>query len=459
MSIPDTSEFREFCRSMTLVEPKNVQAYESLELLPESYASDATNVVSEPARRVWYIPNQINWEAFIRRLTLELKHRRHKCDVAVTRSFTFLYCLNPLRAVDPVSTLNRMLDLVTPCTLTQFFVLTSPPPPGFSRFTFGKFTIGSLNSDKLEARSRKAGSDFHLRYIKTLLDRLTIERDRSEARMIDLDLLRQQLQNAGTNVADDWNRGIEAYFQSLGVEFWDDFWTDFVQSQDIFIAAGAPILPDKIFQMLPFVERISIFMMENWGHVSPGHVASISFDFAAADKRIPEIADRLQKEYGFKDFRQDEIHQTLRTFASFVARAQRHEADGRTDDAFLHYIIALDMVFGNEQSIAKTTSSRVAVVVHRAIGKSYAEAVSWMSKAYAARSKYVHEGRRIERESSVEQLKAICCEVVTCLLRLQRPNMPSITLEQWLRQLDFVIASYEAGRNISARELADIGIT
>jgi len=125
------------------------------------------------------------------------------------------------------------------------------------------------------------------------------------------------------------------------------------------------------------------------------------------------------------------------------------------DEAFLHYVIALDLVFGSEQSIAQTVSERVAMIVYRPIGMSFRDAVSAISKAYGVRSKYVHEGRPVKGEM-IDQIKVICREVLHCLLRLQRSN--DMRIDQWLRNLDYFVASVEANRAIADQELNHNGI-
>src|SRR5438045_8048996 len=108
--------------------------------------------------------------------------------------------------------------------------------------------------------------------------------------------------------------------------------------------------------MVPGAVPVSVFLSEEWGHVSPGLLGHITMDLAGADKKFPATVERLIREYGFEGFTSNDLHRTLQAYASFVARAELHLAETNVDEAFLHYVIALDLVFGGEQSIAQTVS-------------------------------------------------------------------------------------------------------
>ena len=102
----------------------------------------------------------------------------------------------------------------------------------------------------------------------------------------------------------------------------------------------------------------------------------------------------------------------------------------------------------------------MAGLVHRPLGMTFRDVASWMSRAYAARSKYVHEGRRVESELMIQQAKAICRQVLYSLLRVQHNQQDRvITIQQWLRLIDFIVATYEAGRDASEVDLAEIGVS
>jgi hypothetical protein len=81
-----------------------------------------------------------------------------------------------------------------------------------------------------------------------------------------------------------------------------------------------------------------------------------------------------------------------------------------------------------------------------------------MKDLYDLRSKYVHKGMPVP-ESGITLVDPIVRAVFECLMRLQtnpathQPNFP----EQWLRQLDFLVATYDAGREPSEADLQAAG--
>jgi hypothetical protein len=455
MSLPDNAEFRALLSSLSIVAPSEGADYGSVEAIPAGYALDGSRKIFEEARRIWFKSSgQMQWESLVKRIQAELIYRGHKSKELVVYALLCVYCLDPEKSGNPVESLNWILDKVVSMNLTQFYILPGQTPAEFHRFTFGEFTIGTLNADRLESRSRKAGSDYYLRDYKHLFGRLTVERNSAPGKMLDWRPIKDSISRYQYSKS-DWSRFVEAYYWSLSNEYWDEFWEVFFTSQSILIAAGAPVIRPRLFQMIRGAVPVSIFLSEEWGHVSPGFVDHLTIDLLGVDKKFPATAERLKREYGFEGFASNDLHRTLQAYASFVARAELHLAEANLDEAFLHYVIALDLVFGGEQSIAQTVSERVAMIVYRPIGMSFRDAVSAISKAYGVRSKYVHEGRPVKGEM-IDQIKVICREVLHCLLRVQRSN--DMGIDQWLSNLDYFVASVEANRAIANEELNINGI-
>jgi hypothetical protein len=452
MSLPDNAELRGLLSSLSVVAPSETADYGSVEAIPVGNILDSSNRIVEDARRIWFKSSgQMRWESLVKRIQAELIYRGHKSKESVVYVLLCIYCLLPEKSVNPVESLNWILDKILSTNLTQFYILPGQTPAEFQRFAFGQFTIGTLNASRLESRSRKAGSDYYARYYTSLLGKLTIERDSAPVKALDCRSIKDSISRYQYSTS-DWNRFVEAYYWSLSEEYWDECWEVFFTSQSLLIAAGAPVLRPRLFQMVPGVVPVSIVLSEEWGHVSPGLLGHITMDFGGVDKIYPATAERLKRQYGFEGFTSNDLHRTLQAYASFVARAELHLAEANVDEAFMHYVIALDVVFGSEQSIAQTVSERVAMIVCRTIGMSFRDAVSAISKAYGVRSKYVHEGHPVKGEM-IDQIKVICREVLHCLLRLQRSN--DMRIDQWLSNLDYFVASVEANRAIADQELND----
>lgn len=217
---------------------------------------------------------------------------------------------------------------------------------------------------------------------------MAVEREGVLSRILDWPAVRAEL---GTYPYDKatWNRLTEYYFSSLSRVCFAEFWEAFESEQAMQVAAGAPYLGSRELQMLPRATPISIFSAEDWGHVSPAMVGVIA-DLVAADKRVPKILSSLKERYGFHGFSGTELHQTLKTFVQFTAKAKRYLYEGSLSNAGLHFVIALDLLLGDPTKLTKSVSERTALIVHKQRGATFKECERGISAIYDARSRYVH---------------------------------------------------------------------
>jgi hypothetical protein len=185
----------------------------------------------------------------------------------------------------------------------------------------------------------------------------------------------------------------------------------------------------------------------------------MTIDFVSADKRVAAAREELKTTYGFERFSADEVHQTLRLFMLFLARAKRHAAEERTSESFLHFIIALDLLFGDVEEIGKTVAKRVAAATFGEFGKDYEKVKRRVTTLYGLRSKYVHRGNELN-DTNQRDAEEICGKVLRTFLRFQmrpesrRPDAVSL----WLRNIDVIAAKIEAGVEPSDAELVTNGV-
>jgi hypothetical protein len=183
-------------------------------------------------------------------------------------------------------------------------------------------------------------------------------------------------------------------------------------------------------------------------------------DNANVHVRIPALLRELKSSYGFDQFDDSPLHRTIQLFTEFVARGRRHEIDERLSEAHLYYVIALELVFGDKQSLQKSVADRVALITFSAKNQSFQEARGSIEKIYELRSKYVHAGIEITDALQLEEVRSICEHVFRCLLRLQaaHPDRASRTeqvLTGWLRELDYLVAGLAAGRHPNVSQLEE----
>lgn len=231
----------------------------------------------------------------------------------------------------------------------------------------------------------------------------------------------------------------------------------FESVQELPVALGAPHVSAAKSHIL-LAHQISIFM--NFGLDKRGWVAPLgvmpTVEWANAHVRIPEVLARLSNEFGFNEFTSSEIHNVLRQYVRFVSRAKRYLADAQADNAFLHFIIALDLLFGEKQQSTATVTTRVAALVHRHFQVSYKDQVDRIRRLYDMRSRYVHSGISVD-EQKISELKDICTAVLEYLLRFQC-RAEGTSFSQWQKDIDFLASALEAGRPGDPAVMQELGL-
>lgn len=451
-----------FLKSLTLRDPGDRQHRDSREVIPSSKATDGYQNISEPAVHIWYRTDlDITFDRFIERLKDEFSRLGHKSSDAIIGAFIALYALHPNQQTRPTSVLNVFLSKIVDASLAQFFVLPHSPYPGFKNFRMGMFAVGELNTWSLRKHSRNAGSDFFDRYEETLGGKFALEHHAIAVKVVNLKALLGDywLETAGSFTIRMWNRSVEAFFGGLAEAYFDGFWESLLEAQHLLIACGAPHLDERNVRDMPLSQRISIFfdIDQSWGHVYPGSSRSMAIDFASGDRRIPATMLKLRDEFGIDAC--GKLVAPLKNYVLFSSKAKRYSNDGLTNESFLHYVIALELLFGERQRAAESVSRRVAILISYSLGILLTEAERRASKLYDARSKYVHKGLPIDPQLLIEA-KEVCDEVLWALLRrLQRKSASIDPLDEWTKDLDYLYSAVAAGKKVGEEELLASGIS
>src|SRR5260370_33014058 len=200
--------------------------------------------------------------------------------------------------------------------------------------------------------------------------------------------------------------------------------------------------------------RVAVFLNLGTGKdgfIAPSGMGALQIDFANIHERVPGLLKELKKSYGFERFDESPLHRSIKLFADFVARGRRHEIDGRPNEELLHYVIALELIFGERQAIQKNVSERVALITFRENARSFEQQRDWIDKIYEVRSRYVHDGTEITDELQLDQLRSLCEQVFRCLMRLQAGHSQGSSrgkeaLTMWLHELDYLAKGMNPGR-------------
>jgi hypothetical protein len=370
-----------------------------------------------------------------------------------------VFSLSTRALESPAANLNSLLAMIAPASCSQYLVGPFPPHPDSHRFTLGRFSLGPLDRDRLVYWCRKVGCDYFERYPDHFRDRFAIEGVPVSVQLLDWPRLREAFGIPFSEVA---TIIVDHYFDLTSKHLRDSFHHEFQEAQEVFVAAGAPYI--DLNQPLMWNGGTFLCVYQSIGKDRKGYFCplntGLSIDYAQADRRFPAVAEKLRDAFSFTGNDGSEIHKTLATYCRFVVKAIIHEDGHRQNEAFLHYVIALDLLFGEPEASNASISKRAAIVVSRALGMGFEDMVTQMKTIYGERSKYVHVGKPVS-DNAIGAVRPVIDEVLYCLFRLQAvpDNKEQGFVEAWLRTLDYLVAATEAGKPISDQELQSVGIT
>jgi hypothetical protein len=472
MTIPDVPELREVLSGMRL-SPDQPTAQDAAVQLPFLPARDETGYINE--RQLWlhYLAEtKIPFKRLIDRINKELhisQHPRHN-DFALFA--LALAILIPSYKGNIISRLNKVLGLVCEADVSLYHILSAEFPEQY-RFDIPPFNIGPLRVEKLRYNSKKAGSDYYSRYRDRLANSWAVEREPRKTKVFDIPHIREEILGASINVLtrQQWefqacNSIVDGYFSLQNSVLFEQFLTELVSAQSILLALGAPFFDSRSLYMLSGIirtHRVAIFRnlgARKEGFVAPGGMGPLFIDVAGIHERVPRVLRELRESYGFERFDDSPLHRSMKLFADFVARARRHEIDHHPNEALLHYVIALELIFGERQTIQKSVSERVGLITFRENRRSFEQQRDWIDKIYNMRSRYVHDGIEVTDEEQIDQLRRLCEQTFRCLLRLQAAHPHRLlkgenVLAAWLRELDYLVAGFGAGKQPAETQLAE----
>lgn len=360
--------------------------------------------------------------------------------------------------------------------MTLYHILAVHFPEQY-KFEIPPFTIGPLRTQKLEYNCEKARSDFYARYRSSLANAWAIEREPRKAKVLDIPRVREAIfgspiDNIGRQnwELQAWESIVNNYFSLHNTVLFDQFEAELVSAQSILLAAGAPFFDTRSLYMLSSViqtHRVAVFLnlgIGKLGFVAPGGMGPLLIDVAGIHERVPNLLKELRKSYGFERFDESPLHRSIKLFADFVARGRRHEIDSNPNEALLHYVIALELIFGERQAIQKSVSERVALITFRENSRPFAQQRDWIDTIYDLRSRYVHDGVELTDQLQLDQLRGLCEQVFRCLMRLQAGHSQPASrgkeiLTMWLHELDYLAKGLIAGKQPTETQLAEAFVT
>jgi len=172
---------------------------------------------------------------------------------------------------------------------------------------------------------------------------------------------------------------------------------------------------------------------------------------------LPAQRRWLKDELDFEELSTDNpFDASVERFAKQLQQAEWHLRDRRSNESFLFRMIALDLLFGEEQRQAESIARRTAVLVHRQLGNPFVETYGRMKSLYKARSKYTHRGIRPETDE-IEDLNVICRETLWCVLAASAQDSFE-TLGEWIDEIDYLAGALKAQKQADEKSFERVGV-
>jgi Apea-like HEPN len=468
MSLPDVPEIREILSQIQLSARKASDQDTAIQI-PSPPAVDETGQVNQNAPLWLHYPaeTKLPFRRLVERISKDLEMAHHSGNTDFSLFVMSLASLMSRREETVLSRVNWIINGICDGDANLYYIL-SVDFPEYYKFEIPPFRLGPLRADKLKYNCEKADSDFYTRYESVMRGAWTIERAPQKVRVLDIAGIRSAIFGNPANIlsresweCEDWESIVNGYFSLQNEVLFDGFWTELISAQTPLLALGAPFFDPR--PLASYIKKNQVAVFLNLGPTSEGFVAParpglLMVDVAGVHERIPNAVKELDRLYNFQGFDNSPLHQSIRVFADFVARARRHEIDGRPNEALLHFVIALELIFGESQAIQRNVSERVALITFRENGKTFDKQRDWIERIYELRSRYVHSGTEITEKPPLDQLRAVCGQVFRCLMRLQaahsqRQSRDETVLKGWLRELDYLAKGMIAGKQPSESQL------
>jgi hypothetical protein len=456
VAVPNIPAFSSFFGSVTLREPRGGD-WLSFDVLPMRRQGLGERLVESPAVRAWFPGgSEVEASGVIKKVRDLLRKIGHADSGDVAAALLGLFCVTDRQEREPVDHFNYLLTRLGLAEIEEHLVCAIPPFPGSRPYSIGEFSLARVDRPKLRYRCERVGCNYFELYPNHLKDGLAISRRHRQAPALEISKI-----GPARDVPDPlWRAIVDHYFTSTTTELRQRFLDDFRQAQEVLVAEGAPYLDTTEPMIWAGSSFISIFEYpgQRGGYFCP-LMQGVTLDFLKRDQRVPEVAQRLKDDFGFDGQLSGEIGATLRSFCRFVTTAKSHRGRGSNNEAFLHLVIALDLVFGERSALTDTVAKRTAAVAGPGLGATFADARKRIEHIYDLRSRYVHEGTAVD-ERELDGLEDIVREVLHTLLRIHRrpASLEQGARHDWLQRLDLLVHTHLAKKEPTAEDTRGAGL-
>lgn len=446
MAIPKNALFEEFIAKTKVVER------------PTGPAVSFSAGMGGPILYLEYPKNELSLEAMLRVVRRELAQQGSPVspDIAVTVLGNI--AVSRESNASAVEHANECLVEHHGADLHQYLVLPTPCRRDYEA-VFGELRIRPFDPERLLYWARRGGSEYPID-LAGLAGKTSLERDLFSTRTVNWDGVwakRKTFEAVRNELA---FAAQDAYYAAVFEHHMSEV-RGLLRRNLVVLEAGALVHVDvDSLLAVPWGHRIGLFhwlwegRQRTWAVLS--WVAALNINLVPP-ALLTDCRKWLRDSIGFVNLDLAKpLDKSIDTFCTLLQRAHDHRLNGRGNEAALHFVIALDFVFGMEGRSAESVADRAAVVTHRQFGRSMEDQARCVKRLYDARSKYVHLGQSIP-PADIHEAEQAATHVLWALLRVSGAGV-LLNTSQWLTKIDYVLAAIKDGRAVPETEFATLGL-
>jgi len=456
----------EVLNSLTLDEPADASAYKQIVLVHENEVNITRrqkNQLIDISRLVlWYRESsKVSMNDLCGFIEAKYRERNHPSNRSIAENFLALFALTLSLGKSPIKHLQELFELILPTKVTIFYILPVDSVPHLPKCTFGPYTYGKLHLKELRRLDRISGTNLLKEYRHLIDGNMAITRHMPDIQLIDwVPLLSKPTEkNIKNLVISGWT--VDTYYDRVNALLFDIFFEEMLQHQHLTIALGSRYIDPDMYRNQKDVITIVANEYSRIGKKKPTALLSSRLhpdvkyiDPAIAD--IPSYNKQLEEKYNFTDYEDTPLHHTLQTYSQFIARAKMLEDKHKPSEAFLQYVISLELIFAGKETISSTIARRVAAMTCKQINSDYELVRERIRQDYRLRSLYVHEGQSINSQQ-LASIAEICHYVLHAMLYLQQ-ELPQISIDQWMKNIDLLVSNLSTNEQVTDELLRSCGV-
>jgi hypothetical protein len=452
---PANQQFESFLSNCAVVREKPTQRF-----VPLSKSGDNIGGMQQaPVLYFTYPDSDLQFESVLKKVSNALENSGCPQSRGVAVATLALIVETRQSTTPAVEHANDCMSLTHPARLMQSLIFPGRPRSNYE-IRFGNYAIRPFNPEKLLYWAKRGKSAYPID-LRELGGWAALEREPLDMHLIDWtsdDLAGPLLAKWGHRLASDCL--LDQYYSEIAFALAQQIKTRLKSEALVLESAAMVWLGIESLLNTLFLKIISYFVMSNasgttgWATYSEQSGLHVNF---SSPEDVAACRDWMVKELGFTDLSETSpLDKGVQTYCRFLQRAHGHRLEGRHDESFLHFAIALDLLLGSEGRSQDSVAQRAALLTHRQLDLTLDKQTQEIKHLYAVRSKYVHEGQSVAPKD-LGAVEHACTEILWALLSISSKKT-FCDLDEWIRKIDFLHAAVRANMAFSELDFQSIGV-